>query len=298
MNSKAAGMPGPGRAVLGAMLLLVAGAGAAEAAGKLQVLSCPSAFAREVRWLLEIELPGPERGKATSLVVVRCTGQLVTVSALDASERHHAQRTLDLESVAVPARARLVALSAAELVAALESQRTKPARPPVRRWALTGSTNLGMVGPRRSFAYGGAVALDHLTFRHVGWRAELALQHASENVSLGRAEAWLASAVAAVTVSWSGRWGRVIGGVGGRLGVCHLAGAADDPTVEEGTVTGMWGGPHALVGWRLPLDRVLLSLGVELTYISLPVSGRVSGDGPYEIDELLLLGSAGLGFSL
>jgi len=234
-------------------------------------------------------------------VVLRCAGELVTVTALAPKGTSYLQRTLALEKVSPSARARLVALAAAELVAALERRppaRAGPAARP-RRWALAGVVTLGAVGDGYGLAYGGAVAVDHLPWRYLGWRVELGLQHSASPVALGRAEAWLASAVAVLTVNRSVRWGRLTAGLGGRLGLCHLTGHADDPsTVDAGTVTGAWGGPHALLEARLDLGRTLLSLGVEATYISLPVAGRVTGEGPYAVDDLLVLGRFGVGFWL
>jgi len=293
-------MPGSSSAAPLALLFVAGVAGAVPRAG-LRIHSCPEALAREIRWLLEIELPGlQDPGWRGPQVVLRCAGELVTATALAPSGTRHLQRTLTLETVAPSARARLVALAAAELAAALEgrpSARASPPAPP-RRWALTALATLGTVGDAYDLAYGGGVELDHRPWRHLGWRIALGLQHATSSVALGRAEAWLASVAAVLTVSRAVRWGRLTAGLGGRIGLCHLAGHADDPSaVDEGTVDGAWGGPHVLLEARLDVGRTLLSLGVEATYISLPVAGRVTGQEPYAVDHLSVLGRIGLGFS-
>jgi hypothetical protein len=294
-------MPGSSSAAL-LLALLVTGSAAAGPRPSLELQGCPQPLDRELRRLLEIELPGlGAPGWRGPRVVLRCRGDGVTVTVLEPAGSRRLQRTLTLERVALPARARLVALAAAELVATLEGRppaRAGPAPPP-RRWALGGVVTLGALGPGYDLAYGGAVLLDHRQWRILGWRLELALQHSARSVAPGRAEAWLASAVAVLTVSRSApRW-RVTVGVGGRLGVCHLAGHASDPVaVEEGTVTAAWGGPHILLEGRFDLGHTLLLLGVGATYVSLPVQGRVTGEGPYAVDQLLVLGRAGVGFSL
>jgi hypothetical protein len=151
---------------------------------------------------------------------------------------------------------------------------------------------------KRSLVYGGGLAVDHHPFRHLGWWGALSVQGTSRELGPGRGSALLGSAAAALTISWPSSWGRVVTGAGGRLGVAHLAAEADDPAVAAGTVTGIWAGPMVLAGVRIATGPVLLSLGIELTYVTLPVKGRVTGEAPYGVDGLFVLGSAGVGLSL
>jgi hypothetical protein len=151
---------------------------------------------------------------------------------------------------------------------------------------------------QRSLIYGGGLAVDHRPFRHLGWRGELSLQSTKRELGPGRGSALLGSAAAAVTLSWQTSWGRVVTGAGGRLGVARLAAETEDPAVVAGTVTGVWAGPLGLLGLRIAAGPVLLSLGIELAYVTLPVKGRVTGEAPYGVDGLFVLGSAGVGLSL
>ena len=188
--------------LVGALLTLALLHGSAAAlvndpAPRVAIRSCPSDLTREVGWLLEIELRTVDAG---TQVAVSCADDAVKVVARDREEGRHVGRSLALGEVALSARARAVALAAAELVAALEGspeprpdsteptpaddepqtvRRQASPAPASGRWELTASTTLG--GLQRSFIYGGGLAVDHRPLRHLGWRAGLSAQSASSS---------------------------------------------------------------------------------------------------------------------
>lgn len=286
---------------------------------RLRIERCSVIFTREIRRLLEIELSlqNVDQPPTERWVLVRCLEGTVLVKVSDGPSGRSLHRRLTMEHIPMPARARLVALTAAELTAILGGRSPAPApavkksrshrlrrHPNVskrRNWLLAGAGAIGALGDPLTADYGGALTVEQRVFGRFGWLADIVGQHARSRIPLGEARAWLVSACAAFTASvrLPGR-AELLAGIGGRLGLAHLAGVADRPNqVSEDSVLGAWAGPLIVLGLRIPVAvRWVLTFDLHAAYIALPVRGYVDGDGGFNVDGAWLLGKVGVGFSL
>ena len=266
------------------------------------VVSCNDALAREAQRIAAVELRAalvagmPDA--ATTQVTATCSAESAALRVVDPTTGKSLERSVGLSQAAPTARARLLALAIAELVAAswseLESNPepkappTAPLAPPAAREAARGA-----IAPRRVEL--AAVADAHLL--------------ASRDLLLGggaRTEAWISQAfflrfdalahyaelsraagtIAVTMPSLSSALGvclqasplRPSVSLGARVGYAWMNGVPSDGTTTGTRQQGAWVGPELafeLSGWpRARVHPVLsLSVGAHL----LGVRGTVSG---------------------
>ncbi|MDO9015952.1 MAG: hypothetical protein Q7V43_03510 [Myxococcales bacterium] len=297
-----------------AMALLAAGPGAsAQTAPPVQVVidACVPVARAEVLRLARIELGlgtgGVFVGPSTTVVMVGCLGDTLSILVDDPVTAKQTERTVRLDGADPRARARLLALAIAESVTTSWSEvavnprpALAPARPPpparvrvavaraVRRRVPSlrpearWSPGLGLFASTRSLTttagraslWGGGVRAPVALSRSFGVEADVAVEGGSLEVSPGRIS--VSMATAGLLLVWRHRWAawglRAGGGV--RAGVMVLAG---EPRSEEpssgASFAAPWAGPVLTVGASVHLpDGWAIDLGGELGGTVLPVT--------------------------
>lgn len=282
--------------------------------------ACSGVPASELRELVRLELaPRVLRvasdDDATTRVLLTCDTNSARLVVREAA-RPAQELVLDLSSIVVAARARLIALSLAELLATAEMEpRTPPPEPaaepeapsprlPARRssgWLAAGLVRQGaprLLAP--SLQTGLVLNVAGLPLALV---AELDAQRGQREVRAGHVTSWTASgSVGPATQLRAGALDLVLG-AGLRLGYARLIGDAD--TAQESSVTGqvvsaLWWGPTAGASATVRLRaRWGLRAGVDLSWIARAVRGTDSSDTTvFELDGLLVHATLGLSLTL
>jgi len=300
----------------------------------LDLGSCPLVPAAGVQSIVATELHRPvllaaERSapaaSAVATVQVICDGLRAAIDIDDPVTGKKLGRVVDLGAAAPVARPHLLALSIVELLAAswveLESN-PHPASPPVgptatpearaaaldvvtsRPGARRGPRLLAGVVAQASTAgppsAGGGVVVAGDVGSHLGWMADVAFQHGSRTLSLGRITADNVSVLGALFARASRGHAAVRVGLGARAGGAWLSGSPADPaTAVGGAVSGPWWGPLAIVDGSLTLrGRIVLELTVEAGRVLLPVIATVQGVNGVAMDGAWIRGGFGVGFTM
>jgi len=296
-----------------------------EATGRVVVLddqACDGVPRTELRELVTLELaprllrvPSDERDDADSTDVrLSCDAESARLVVREAA-RPPQELVLDLSSIAVAARARLIALSLAELLATADMEPIEPAprstaneepaspRVPARHssgWLAAGLAREAtprVLAP--SLQTGLVLNLAGLPLALV---AELDAQRGERDVPAGHVTLWTVSgSVGPATQLRAGPLELVLA-AGVRLGYARMIGdtEASQTSVIGHAVSGLWWGPTlgASGTWHLT-RRVGLRAGVDLSWIARPVRGTDSTEGTaLELDGLLVHATLGLSLSL
>ena len=233
-------------------------------------------------------------------ILVRCSGDLVTISATTSENVARAYRT-DLTRTPPSIRPRIIAIAIAEVVHDLEinpSQRPAPLavsepRPESAERPLevapptplpTAATQLAVFSQADHFQLGnrwlvgGGIRFDYLQPRwSVGLDAAL----------IGRDESAVISDVRTILAYMSpcaaARWSRgpfaLRAGGGYAFGVAQITGASN-PGVSPDKLTGPWGSPYAfLAGAFAVSDIVTLEVRGLAGWVNVSVVGQVEGGG-------------------
>lgn len=285
--------------------LSLAVSAAAATVPRVSVEGCPDSLSKGLERFVAIELE-PLTGDASEIDVQVGCG--VDTAVLLVSVDGQAQtRSMDLRSIAPSVRARVVALTVAELVRELgalpppppaasapepvEADHRAPA-PPARDTSVGELEAFFQAG--QFDLYGGVLLGGGLRFAYNGarpWRLSLDFGASSSESSseLGSARLILAGLGARVgyELPLGELWLEL--GAGGRAGVARISGSAahDEGEVEAASVAGAWSAPFVFVGLDAPFSNGWrLGIDAEVGYVTLPVRGRVQGGDDVEVDEL------------
>lgn len=310
-----------------------AAADGARPAMQVDVEPCVGIPAAPVRRGLEIELDAllveARDGAAVDITRVRitCEGSLVRIAVDDRLSGKLLSRRIDLARESPASRPRLLALSVVELVTASwlelrmrssttpafdarasdDARRTAaasvsrrvplPAAPDGWWWAMSG------VGRRFSQPFpqtlGLAIAAERPVWHGLSLRGDLGLDVGSDEVSLGRVRALLASSgLAAVVTLELGRVG-LQAGAGVRGGAVQLAGtpAAGAIGVVAESPIRTWGGPFITLATRVRVaSSIAAHVGVESGIVAWSVAGLAGGRPETSLDGAWVAVVAGIAF--
>jgi hypothetical protein len=270
-------------------------------------------------------LPSDPQGARVS---VGCTGSVIELEVQDPVTGKKLSRHLQIPPDLAGARARVLGMSIAELVAAswieLSGTSSSPARvveataPAGTRQAALSAANRGLDTGTRGYELGSYAFAQRLPKQNfdtfgvgvgVGWIARSWLDLAfdaradagSRSVSLGHIDALLGSlAVCPRARRTLGRW-TLEAGLGLRVGVVHLSGVARtdlSPMPEQRSPSLPWAGP--LLELRvsvLPVRPLLVSARMEAGIVSYRAEARVAGQNEFAIAGPWLGVGLGFGFS-
>jgi hypothetical protein len=294
----------------------------AHPAVTLELDRCEDAPADEVRRLVTVELGAAlvqGRGQAdagdardTTRVTIGCSPaepEVVSVAVRDPTTGKALQRSITLAGVPRADRARLVAIAAAELVAASWSELAHPSeslpravaataspgardlalasalrreRPaPQRPWHISVLGTARRVSDLRRVLLGGGIGAQRTGAHGLGVGLDVLVEGGEQQATLGDVDTLLVSAGPMAfaradfgPLAWES-------GLGARLGMARLAGqGSSDPAmpVRGQTVREPWGGPMLVLRGLVALPRrFVLSLAGEAGYVVAGVVGRVDG---------------------
>jgi hypothetical protein len=241
-------------------------------------------------------------GVQQARVSVTCDGDVVTLRVEERGDVSLPRtRTLSVADVTGEVGARVLSLSAIELLNARATpepeperavSRPKPVRPPAPAGARepAPSVRLMAVGTARSFAFehplaGGGLSVDYLRLSRLGLRLEFDVAIAERRYEFGSAHLQLTTLSAqagylALHDAWSAR-----AFVGYRFGAGRIAGTTESGVIAPvGTVAGACGGPLISAGLGLRSGSWVAELGGEAGLVSFPLEGRVAGHDPIGLD--------------
>jgi len=228
-------------------------------------------------------------------VELLCTGDSVAITLTQRNSLKALERTIYIGSVPMQMRARLVALSVAELVGSSAIELAAPApqatslvekrmpAPPLVRpragWQLGGAFVVRGMWRVPAPQFGGQLRLLHHPHRHIAWTIDVDATHGIVSVGLGDVALTTISGAIAVV-----GWGEVGPlalhvGLGVRAGTIRMVGRPDDPTRTRGTtLVSAWGGPLSLLRAAIPIHRhVRIGLSFELGIAAFAAIGRADG---------------------
>ncbi len=279
---------------------------------RVTVEGCPSSLSRGLDRFVSIELESLSADITEVDVQVNCdSDKVVLLVSVDGRSQ---TRSMDLRTISPSVRARVVALTAAELVRELgalppepEPEPTpvatvdRPAPAPPRRRTSVGELE-GFFQAVQFDLDGNVLVGGGLRFAYTGlkpWRFALDFGASTSQRSseLGSARLILAGLGARVgyTLPLGGLFIEL--GAGGRAGVARISGNAASDEAEAASVAGAWSAPFGFFGLDAPLGGSWrLGLDAEIGYVLLPVRGQVeSGD---DVEVAGLLTALGLGLAV
>jgi hypothetical protein len=310
-------------------LVLTAGAhaGASESNVKLELRTCAALSEGALREHLELELATLELSDASGRLLLSCDQSSVVIQLDRASgARYPVQVRVELRDTAKPARERLVALAASELIA--QAERAQPSQPPAaasapRRPAPASpsvdrdtTTTATRRRPPIELFVAGSAALDGMPNAAL-WGGSLGTRwglsrtwsvlidtrfergQQSLRLALGEVRWTLLSGFAGAAANVDLGSFRLSAGLGARAG--WLALAATTPAPNEGrSFTAPWAG--VAIPLRVAIDLggfVLPFIGAEAGYVLAPVRGKVD-DGSVLVEQRgpWLAGSVGIAVAL
>jgi hypothetical protein len=285
---------------------------------------CAGIPATELHELMALELapralrlPGDvDEDADVTRAQLRCDANSARLVVREAT-RSPQELVLDLSSIDVRARARLLALTLAELLATAELEGVPPAALPAPERAddgyapwrsaarSSGWLGAGLVREGRprvlapSLQTGLVSGLGSLPLALIG---ELQVQRGERDVSAGRVTVWTASgSLGPAAIVPAGPFDLGLG-VAARVGYARLIGEADagQASIAGHAVSGFWWGPTLAASaiWRLRA-RLGLRAGVDLTWVARAVRGVDSANTlVYELDGLIVHATLGVSLAL
>jgi hypothetical protein len=288
----------------------------------VELEGCQELPAREVQRVVQAELGAHadvDAAAVSAYIRIRCETSGLELQVRDALSRKVLTRRIDLSALDPPARARLLAIAAAELVIAswaeLELSSTlrvapegRPPHPDVARAARlivrrhraeareretsrsrrdedpTVTRMLVAASMRRFLQLDGAIWGGGIRFaqdlpNHLSWMADGLFETGEVGQALGTFRTTTATVGGAVLLHQ--RWSQSVLrlGAGLRLGVVRTAGL--DGEASRATSFVPWGWPAAVTSLSVwPSDSLVLELHGEASYAKLPVSAGARGDDP------------------
>ena len=287
---------------------------------QLAVDPCVGVAVDDVREIVRVELgallipEGTAPGSDVTQVHVSCGATTTQLRVDDPVTGKSLTREIDLSKEASTARPRLLALAVVELVSAswteleanpqpkvkpvgavasptakaaakkvVEDKLPPPPAPPpsLRIEALAGRRwFFPRTGPSNMF--GLRLGDDHIgAFGSLGWLADMVVEHAGVNDSLGTVNVDLVSASAAIVAQHHTDVLALRVGVGLRYGSARISGTPVDAAhVESSSLSGVWGGPLVVAGVGFtPLRPLVLEVLVEAGWTATAVRAHVGDPG-------------------
>jgi hypothetical protein len=305
------------RASWSVVLLLVAGPAAGEAdSSRITIAPCVEVSHDDLRRLLDLEL---STSGGTLQIAIGCDDRAVTLEVADQHSGRRGARSLQLERTAPEARARLVALAAAELTAAvLSDEAPAPAissdAPPAVN-ASGGAMSrpaehplplslLAEAGGARFFSRLATTVEVGLTLRYDGWRVlepSVILAGSLGGVTRKGREATAGSLSLSPLLGVHHRLGRATAraATGPRIALGRLRASAALPGDQPGTFTAPWLGWLAQLGLGTSLGpRLFVELVGRTGYVLWPIGGRIAGGREIAVEGFWIGGSLSLGARL
>lgn len=313
--------------MLAAALLLGARSAAARPPVQLDIDACVAEPRDEIERLCAVELdaqtlpPAAVAPDATRLRVT-CRGALSELQVDDPVTGKRSQRLVDLSAVPEGARARLLSLALAELVAASWAELEAPPRrvppvealaaPSVRRAAVAalrrrerpglrlltyGEVRLPLSRDRAPLAGLGARLLG-AHGHHLGWALDVAYARGRAAVPLGEVTTDHLGVGVLGLLHHDLRRAALHLGAGARLGAARVAGAAGEDA--RAVAASLWGPTlelRAQGGADVRLGRLLLGAAVEAGYAVVPVVGRAAGEAVAGVDGAWAVLQLGVGIA-
>jgi hypothetical protein len=249
--------------------------------------------------------------RQTTGVVLTCEADRAQIVVRDPARPNQALE-LDLSTIAAPARARLIALSLAELLATADMEpaanvpeipEPAPPRPRPRDSSMWLAAGIVREGEPRLLAPSLQTGLV-LNVAGLPLAAVMALdaQRGARDVPAGRVTLWTVSGSAGPATQLHAGPLELGLGAGVRLGYARMIGDADETqaAVSGHTVSGLWWGPTlgASASWRVRAAWGIRA-GVDLSWIARAVRGTDSGSAAVlALDGLLVQATLGLSLSL
>jgi hypothetical protein len=322
-----------------ALLLVPWRAGADVPRLKLEIHRCVRVNGELVSSLVQVELKGHVSAMSSDAsrvaVEVQCTKRGTSILIVDEDGLPVAARVIDLGAFGTAARARLLALSIAEMVGAIWEVPPASPIPELKDLALPPSVSSGgasqvdkgaagldaeIPAPTKAKAeptsvfdlsaratarkFGGGpfqfgVSLGAaLSFqKYLAAGADLSFERGSRSTLLGDVAGNTVSLGAWVGARLDLEPFEVRGGVGLRGGVAILKGSPN-PSAQGGTVTGPWVGPMLAVAGRWSHERFLVEVSVDGGVNLVPVRGLLESGGEVSISGAWLGLHVGAGWKL
>jgi hypothetical protein len=253
--------------------------------------------------------------------ILDCTGDSIAISV---TPPHGPAKTRQINLTRSPAnvRARVVALSLAELVRDLDREPPPVAVVPVERSpappkdTVVAPAPLRPLPPRRraielgAFAEtsnfrldgiwltGGGLRFDYV-FRRLCAGFDVAALTTTEHFTQGNAQVFLA--YGSPFVAWAEHWGRAqtFLGAGYAVGVARLGGQASDPRAFAGTTTAAWAAPYGFAALAVVVaEGLTIDARGQLGGVTSPVIGEVTGGHDVAIQGLWASAQIGLALAL
>lgn len=325
-----------------AAILSAPGAVARAQAGlhvQTHVDDCVPLNRERFEYLLNIELgtePSGVNADNAAMLGLSCAGNLILITVEDAVTQKVVTRLVDLSAVDHSARARLMAITASELVLAswmevrMEPKPVIPPAGPPPKAAVVARVNkvvepqvkgsaplrLGASGNLSTFLsalapiFGLALHLTQPMSSSWAWNISLQAGRGHLQGSLGEGGRSVAVSTTIAALAWSLRYTRSVGpvdlwvGVAGLFGVAYLAGSAPvSSTLVPTPAYAPWAGPALQLAAAVPLSsqfRLLLQLEAGLLALGTNAQVRAAmGEDDPELVVLKLSGgwlAANLGF--
>jgi hypothetical protein len=255
----------------------------------IAVLGCDEVLAREAQRIAAIELRAAlveaSPDEATTQVTATCNAESAHLRVLDPTTSKSVERSVALSQAAPTARARLLALAIAELVAAswseLESN-PEPKAPPAAPLAPVEAREAarGVIAPvpielaavadarllaSRDLLFGGGARADFWLSPPLFVRFDGLAHYAELSRATGTIALTMPSVSAAFGVSFVKTSVRADIGLGARAGYVWMSGVSSGETTSGSRQNGMWAGPELSLDcapWPRARIHPLLSLSV------------------------------------
>lgn len=278
---------------------------------------CNALDQEALRVALEVETADVPRPRHAPPITVnlRCELDMVFVTAQLPEGARRGQR-FQLTEVQGDVGARVLALAIAELVRTPEAAPQKPPGPTAytspksipsgapksARLSLEGTvTSAQFRGPT---PIGADLSLDYLGFAPLRLRADVGFGYGVDGRSVGDVATSLATGNLAAGAAFPSEPFEVAVLAGYRLGVARMQGAALAPPemaipVQDGNVSGPFGGPHVTLGFAVHAGgSFVISAGAELGWVLAAVVGEVTGGEDVALDGYWTRFALGVGFEL
>lgn len=285
---------------------------------------CGSVARDELRELVALELAprpvqSPREVPADASITraeLTCSETRARLFVRDAARQQQHELGLDLAQIDPPARARLIALALAELIATVDME---PVSAPERAdetaapepsaalrlgrsswWLGAGLSRAGRPRVLAPSLQTGVVA--RLARLPLALLSDLQLQRGARTVGPGRMVVWTTSGSLGLAGMLRAGPAELALGLGMRLGYARLVGEAGaaDVSIAAHTVQGLWWGPSSAVSALLPLHgRFSLRAGLDIGWIARGVRGLDNGGmAAFRLEGLLLQATLGVSLAL
>jgi hypothetical protein len=301
-------------------LLAAASARAQNRAARLVIDDCLAGERDEVTRIVGVELAAAQLPGPAVDVAIRCGAGSSVEIAVSSPDTAAETRVVDLGSAMPKARARLLALTVAEMVSihGTPAPPTPPpptpppvvappppmdqppiSPPPTSRFQLSAMASAHrFFSGGDGFLLGGGLRVAEDLRYHLGWIAAAFVEHGSSGFAIGTVSTDLISGDLglALHLDWTHLTLRFVAGLRG--GWVFFAGTPVSGATAN-SLSGPWLGPLGAVSLAFtPIRRLLFELILDGGYTILPVTGRVAPSDKVAIDGAWIGLQIAVGLSL